>query len=149
MYIKTRYLQRTSSNYTNSILAAILLLTLIIIVLSDGIVFDLAECSFVIEVLTLVNVIVFSTLLINSVSTHIQREQIIQQAAMAAQAAQGGPPGGGAPPGGGGGLPPEIASMIQGSMAQPGGLPPEMIQQQEPGVDIAMEEALASQAGIE
>ncbi|MAE87485.1 MAG: hypothetical protein CMB80_32425 [Flammeovirgaceae bacterium] len=80
MYIKTRYLQRTSSNYTNSILAAILLLTLIIIVLSDGIVFDLAECSFVIEVLTLVNVIVFSTLLINSVSTHIQREQIIQQA---------------------------------------------------------------------
>ncbi len=79
MYIKTRYLQRTSSNYTNSIIASVLLLTLLVVVLSDGVLFDLAECSLLIEVLTLVNVLVISTLLISSVSTYTDREQTIQQ----------------------------------------------------------------------
>ena len=79
MYIKTRYLQRTSSNYTNGIIASVLLLTLLVVVLSDGVLFDLAECSLLIEVLTLVNVLVISTLLISSVSTYTDREQTIQQ----------------------------------------------------------------------
>lgn len=79
MYTKTRYLQRTSSNYTNSIIASVMLLTLLVVVLSDGILFELAECSLLVEVLTLINVLVLSTLLLNSVSSHIVREQTIYQ----------------------------------------------------------------------
>ena len=82
---------------------------------------------------------------------HIDKhKEIIQQAAMAEQEGQAPPPGAGPsgpPQGGGGGS--AVEAMIQGAMAESGGLPPEMIQQQEPGVDTAMEEALASQAGIE
>jgi hypothetical protein len=56
---------------------------------------------------------------------------------------QMGPPPG-APPGPGG-PGPEIA----GAMASPGGLPPDMIPMQEPGVDVQAEQELAARAGIE
>ena len=86
-----------------------------------------------------------------SFKKHIDKhKEIIQQAAMAEQGGQAPPPGAGPsgpPQGGGGGS--AVEAMIQGAMAESGGLPPEMIQQQEPGVDTAMEEALTSQAGIE
>ncbi|WP_258098125.1 hypothetical protein [Marinoscillum pacificum] len=79
MYIKTRYLQRTRINYTYSIIASVLLLSLLVVVLSDGVLFELAECSLAIEVLTLINVLVVSTLLISSVTTYTDNEQIVQQ----------------------------------------------------------------------
>lgn len=68
-----------------------------------------------------------------------QRQQAAMQAEMAAKG--GGPPGapGGATPG----------EAIPGSMAQPGGLPPGMIDLQEPGVDKRAEAELASMAGLE
>jgi hypothetical protein len=76
-----------------------------------------------------------------------QHKQVLQeremQAMAAAQAAEGGPPPGG-PPGG-----PPPGEAIPGSMAQPGGLPPDMITMQEPGVDKQAEAALASMAGLE
>jgi hypothetical protein len=77
---------------------------------------------------------------------HIQKhKQFLQQAQMQAQAAE-------APPGGGQGGPGGLAAgepLIGGVEAAVGGLPPEMIDMVEPGVDTAAEAELASIAGID
>ncbi len=79
MYIRTKYLRKTSSNYTNSIIAAAILIVMVLVELCDGVVFDLAECSILIEMLTLVNVVLVSTLLIRSVSTYSKQEHFFGQ----------------------------------------------------------------------
>ena len=78
---------------------------------------------------------------------HIKKHKnMIAQAAQQAQAMQEGAqtpsPGGG----------PNLAAggpIIEGSTAQPGGLPAGMVDMVEPGVDTGTEAALASMAGIE
>ena len=56
-----------------------LLLLMLFVELSDGLIFDLAECSLLMEVLTLVNVVVVSTLLIASVTRCAKHEQTFGQ----------------------------------------------------------------------
>lgn len=73
---------------------------------------------------------------------HIQKHKMFtQQGAMAAQGAQ-------APPGGGPGGLAAGEPMVGGSEAEVGGLPPEMVDMVEPGVDTGVEAELASRAGI-
>ena len=73
--------------------------------------------------------------------THIEKHKaFIQQAAAQAAAAQQGAP---SPMGGPPGL------QIEGSQASPGGLPMEMIEFAEPGVDTGAEASLAAMAGLE
>ena len=81
---------------------------------------------------------------------HIQKhkefqQQAVQQQMMQQQGMAGGP---GGPPG----SPPNLGPggpMVGGAEAQVGGLPPEMVDMSEPGVDKSTEAALASMAGIE
>ena len=77
---------------------------------------------------------------------HIQKHKdAARQKEMEAQAAQAGPEG--VPQGGPGGLA-AGEPMMEGVGAEVGGLPPEMVDMVEPGVDIAAEQELASRAGI-
>ena len=73
--------------------------------------------------------------------THIEKHKafIPQAAAQAAAAQQGAPSPMGGPPG----------LQIEGSQASPGGLPMEMIEFAEPGVDTGAEASLAAMAGLE
>jgi len=73
--------------------------------------------------------------------THIEKHKAFMQQAAAAQAAaeQGAPSPMGGPPG----------LQIAGSQAAPGGLPMDMIEFAEPGVDKGAEAALAAMAGLE
>ena len=72
-----------------------------------------------------------------------KHKEILTMAAQQAQMAQGGPPGGpqGGPPIPGG-------DIMAGAGAAPGGLPADLVTLQEPGVDKAAEEELASMAGL-
>ena len=72
----------------------------------------------------------------------LQIEEVQQQQAVQAAAQPPGPP-----PGQGAGGNPLMA--IAGGGAAPGGIPPEMLDVSEPGVDTSEEAALASMAGIE
>ncbi len=84
-------------------------------------------------------------LIMSRFKAHIDlHKELIKQKAMeqaqAMQAMNPQPPGKGGPPGGG--------TVIEGAMASPGGLPPEMIPMNEPGVNVSEEAALAAQAGL-
>ena len=72
----------------------------------------------------------------------LQIEEVQQQQAVQAAAQPPGPPPG---PGAGG----DPLMAIAGGGASPGGIPPEMMDMAEPGVDTSEEAALASMAGIE
>ena len=63
-------------------------------------------------------------------------KEMMAQAAAAMAPPQGQGQGGGSP------------QAIAGAMAEPGGLPPEMIPMAEPGVNTEEEAALAAQAGL-
>jgi len=59
------------------------------------------------------------------------------------------PPGAPGQPGAPPGAPGQQGPAIEGGMASPGGLPPDMVPMQEPGVDVKTEQELAARAGIE
>lgn len=71
------HLQQTSKK-TRNLIAAALVLLMLIIELSDGLLIDLAECSLLLEVLTLLNVVLVTTILINSIDAWGNKEHFIK-----------------------------------------------------------------------